>query len=96
MRAHTQLMSVCLSISLCLCAGGYGVSSRSVTSSGGQVKSLNVIESDVDDLSVTVHDMSGVSCNNPTLTTLPNAQLGMYTHTHTQCHSVYLHTVLHG
>ena len=69
--------SVCVFTCVCVCVGVCGVSSRSVTSSGGQVKSLSVVENDIDELSVTVDDMSGVSCSNATLTALPNGQLGM-------------------
>ena len=51
--------------------------SRSVTAlSGGQVKSLGVVEPDVDQLTVSVTDASGADCPNASLTTLPNGQLG--------------------
>ena len=80
-------LSLSVYVRVCVCVGVCGVSSRSVTSSGGQVKSLSVIENDVDELSVTVDDVSGVSCSNATLTTLPNGQLGMIDHTHTHTHT---------
>jgi len=58
---------------------GVHETSRSVTAvSSGQVKSLGVVEPDVEDLSVSVTDPSGSACPNASLTTLPNGQLGMY------------------
>ena len=50
--------------------------STSVTT-GGQVKSLGVPASDVDHLSVSVTDASGLPCSHASLTTLPDGQLGM-------------------
>jgi len=40
------------------------------------MKSLGVVENNIDELSVTVVDPSGSLCSHASLTTLPNGQLG--------------------
>ena len=71
-------LSVCLSLRMCDGAGVDEKISTSVTT-GGQVKSLGVPASKVDELSVSVTHVSGSRCSPASLTTLPNGQLGMMT-----------------
>jgi len=60
-----------------LTGAGLGETVSSSVCYGGHVKSLGVIESNADDLSVSVIDSSGLPLSHASLTTLPNAQLGM-------------------
>jgi len=67
---------VCMMFMYCLPGAGQAETVSTSLTAGGQVKGLGVVESDVDNLSVTVTDTSGRQCSNAGLTTLPNGQLG--------------------